>query len=252
MEKYLNKKCIIMIMMLFSLSVYSQNQEFKSEGITYRVLTDKTAAVTFFSNDADPRIPNGGDNDDATFDSKRRRASSSPSPYSVTIPEQVSYNGTPLTVVSIDPSAFESCSHLSSLTLPATLISIGDNAFSGCTSLTSITCPVKTPISIPANVFTGVTQSNCTLTVYASSQNKYKSASVWQDFRFATMPDPYTLGDVNRDGKVSISDLHCLVAILNGSNTSSLNLSLDAADLNTNGQVSFDDLPLLLHIILTK
>ncbi|MBQ9744881.1 MAG: leucine-rich repeat domain-containing protein [Clostridia bacterium] len=49
------------------------------------------------------------------------------------------YNGAP--VVGISYGAFESCAHLTSITLPDTLVTIGEKAFKGCSGITSITIP---------------------------------------------------------------------------------------------------------------
>ena len=59
----------------------------------------------------------------------------------VIIPSTVSYKSKTLTVTSIDFSAFEDCSGLTSVTIPNSVTSIGSSAFRGCTSLTSITIP---------------------------------------------------------------------------------------------------------------
>ncbi len=59
----------------------------------------------------------------------------------VIIPEKVEYNGEEYAVVSIDESAFYSCSELQSVTIPNSVKSIGESAFAWCTDLTTITIP---------------------------------------------------------------------------------------------------------------
>ena len=73
---------------------------------------------------------------------------SSSSPYndgvmftSVTIPQNVTYNGTSYSVTSIGEYAFDYCSSLTSVTIPNSVTSIGHYAFDRCSSLTSITIP---------------------------------------------------------------------------------------------------------------
>lgn len=60
----------------------------------------------------------------------------------VTIPETVEYNGKVYTVTSIEPKAFNNCTHLSAVSIPNSVITIGDEAFSNCySSLKSIIIP---------------------------------------------------------------------------------------------------------------
>ena len=59
----------------------------------------------------------------------------------VTIPEQVTYEGVTYTVTAIKIAAFESCHSLTSVTLPSTLKVIGERAFSDCYNLESIDLP---------------------------------------------------------------------------------------------------------------
>ena len=60
---------------------------------------------------------------------------------SVTIPQNVTYNGTNYSVTSIGNRAFYDCSSLTSITIPNSVTSIGEYAFYDCYSLTSITIP---------------------------------------------------------------------------------------------------------------
>lgn len=79
----------------------------------------------------------------------------------------------PLTVTTIDNSAFSSCQGLTSVTIPSTVTNLGDYAFSGCKGLSSVTLPTSvanfgflafsdctglTSVIIPSGV-TGIGQS---------------------------------------------------------------------------------------------
>ena len=59
----------------------------------------------------------------------------------VTIPSEVTRNGTSYSVTSIGNEAFEYCASLTSVTIPESVTSIGQYAFYGCSSLTSVTIP---------------------------------------------------------------------------------------------------------------
>ncbi len=59
----------------------------------------------------------------------------------VVIPESIITEGTTYSVTSIDGSAFEYCSELTSVTIPNSVKYIGSYAFYDCTGLTSVTIP---------------------------------------------------------------------------------------------------------------
>ncbi|MDL2228579.1 leucine-rich repeat protein, partial [Odoribacter sp. OttesenSCG-928-L07] len=88
-------------------------------------------------------------------------------------------------LTSIGNSAFRFCSALPSITLPYSLTSIGNNAFEDCTALTEITNLRPTPITINANVFSGVSITACSLKVPLASVSLYQGAAVWQNFNIA-------------------------------------------------------------------
>ena len=55
------------------------------------------------------------------------------------IPASVTYDNITYSVTSIDSSAFEGCTGLTTVTIPDSVTSIGNQAFLGCTGLTSVT-----------------------------------------------------------------------------------------------------------------
>ena len=71
---------------------------------------------------------------------------------SVTIPSQVTHNGTTYSVTSIGAYAFDYCTGLTSVTIPNSVTNIGNYAFRGCTGLTTVTIP-KSVTSIGESTF---------------------------------------------------------------------------------------------------
>lgn len=74
--------------------------------------------------------------------------------YSITIPEEVTYDGVSYNVTSIGEDAFYGCSYLTAVTIPNSVTIIGDWAFGKCISLTSLTIS-NSVTSIGARVFLG-------------------------------------------------------------------------------------------------
>ena len=90
----------------------------------------------------------------------------------------------PNSVTSINEGAFSYCTSLTSITIPNSVTYIDLLAFYNCISLTSLVCNIANPLSINPNVFNGVNQSACSLTVPAGSLAAYQAAAVWQNFNF--------------------------------------------------------------------
>ena len=111
-------------------------EDFQVNGIYYKILKDKTNEV------------------EVTFRGLYSASYTNEYSGSVTIPENVTYNGTTYSVTSIGYSAFADCSGLTSVTIPNSVTSIGNNAFYGCSALTSITIP-NSVTSIGDGAFAG-------------------------------------------------------------------------------------------------
>ena len=72
----------------------------------------------------------------------------------VTIPTEVTYEGTTYSVTSIGIDAFLDCSGLTSVVIPNSVTSIGNHAFNSCSGLTSVVIP-NFVTSIGDNAFWG-------------------------------------------------------------------------------------------------
>ena len=140
-------KTLLAVVCLLS-SIGASAYDFMADGICYNItsLTDKTCSVTKHKD---------------SYEGYKGH---------ITIPANVIYENTTLTVTSIYNYAFDICSGLTGVTIPNTVTSIGKSAFFGCTGLTSITIP-NSVTSIGESAFfgcaglTSVTISNSMKTI---------------------------------------------------------------------------------------
>ena len=142
-------------------------------------------------------------------------------------------------VKSIEENTFLYCTVLTSVTIPNSVKSIGESAFSH-TALTSVTIPnsvntidrwafsssealtsmivewEKLPESISPYMFSE--SENATLYVPFGTKAIYEAAKPWKEFKeIAEYRVIYkNTGDLNNDGKVTISDVTKLVNIILG------------------------------------
>ncbi len=80
-----------------------------------------------------------------------------------------------------------------------------------------------------------------------------KTGHLPQIYRKVEQATPSVVGDVNRDGQVSIADVTALVNIILGKDsTVPYQYDHDAADVNTDGNISIADVTALVNIILGK
>ena len=103
----------------------------------------------------------------------------------------------PQGVTMIGMYAFADCIGLSNITIPQNLVSIENGAFSYCSGITSVTNYAMLPQNINRQVFGGLTLSNITLHVPASSLELYREAPVWEEFYtegFSTSMDKVSSG----------------------------------------------------------
>ena len=113
------KRAFVAIVMMVCAVYVAQAHDFEVDGIYYNITSeaDKTVEVTYKGESYSTIIEYSGD---------------------IVVPENVSYNDTLYSVVSIGGHAFYNCGGLTSITIPNSVTSIGKYAFSNCTGLTSV------------------------------------------------------------------------------------------------------------------
>lgn len=106
-------------------------------------------------------------------------------------------------VEEIETAGFNFCTSLKTVTLPTTLKKIGVYGFNGCSGLTDIYAyPAGGSVTLGANAWINMTQSDCNLHVYPEDFDYYSTADQWKEFNVIgdlgqTFTDVYILGQVN-------------------------------------------------------
>ena len=97
-----------------------------------------------------------------------------------------------------------------------------------------------------------VVGSDGTLTIGASKSEKRNDGDwmVADNFRLIYLGSNLLIGDVNRDGSVTIADVTALVNIILGKDSDAYDT--DAADVNGDGSITIADVTALVNIILGK
>lgn len=121
----------------------------------------------------------------------------------VTIPQGISH---------IKTGAFTSCYLLNEVTISDTVTTIDDYAFSGCRKLKSVSIPsTVTNIGKEAFGYTVATDSTPSskidgFVIYGYKNTEAEKYAMENGFEFIELAPPYVLGDVDRDGELSILD----------------------------------------------
>ena len=170
-------------------------------------------------------------------------------------------------VTSIGDYAFFDCTSLSSIEIPDSVTEIGNSAFYHCTGLSSITIPVDVR-EIGSQAFldctglvyiripNGVTSigwkafDKCDkLTIYGYSGSYVQTYANSNNIPFVEITN--NLGDVNLDGRITISDVTLIQKYLTG--YASLNSEqLKLADYNEDGMITISDATLIQKSIAKK
>ena len=89
----------------------------------------------------------------------------------------------PSTVTQIQSHAFFGCEKLEAVILPAGLEEIQGDAFTNCRSLCYVQCLNPVPPVIADNSFNGVEKNECALVVPEGSEEAYRTAEGWKEFK---------------------------------------------------------------------
>ena len=119
MKHFISYFCTLAIALSMALQASASEPYFDSDGISYAVLSidDRTVAVTAYTGDSE----------------------------ALSIPQQVTYEGTTYTVTIIGSLAFSHCAGLTSVTIPNSVTEIGQWAFYSCYNLTDIIVDPENP-----------------------------------------------------------------------------------------------------------
>lgn len=142
---------------------------------------------------------------------------------------------------------FWDTNHLTSVVIPYSIVKIGAYAFNGCSYVQTIKVQCVEPPIVGTGAFNGINKSTCKLFVSKGSKQAYLAAEQWKDFANIIEEDFLIKGDVNRDQRVSVSDISALISYLQKP-TSTINKN--TADANGDGVINTDDVEVIKTLLL--
>ena len=160
------------------------------------------------------------------------------------------YTSIPVDITAIAPQALQGFSGLKDVIIPESVREIGGSAFAFCMGLKTVTSLIKEPFAIQESVFNDYYGSTtiynqATLYVPKGTRSAYAKTDGWKKFskivEIGSVPS--VKGDVNKDGKVDISDATMVIDLIGKA------YSADA-DVNRDMKVSESDVRLIIKIIL--
>ena len=136
---------------------------------------------------------------------------------------------------------------MDTMRLPSTLTYLGDRAMAGMIGMQVLKTGAESVPALGKEVWAGVDQPSIPLIApNPSSEMLYKQADQWMNFFFQGSLD-FILGDVDRDGEVSISDVTVLIDYLLSGN---VDIDMNAADVDADGELSISDVAALIDMLL--
>ena len=154
----------------------------------------------------------------------------------------------PEDVEAIAANAFYGCTGLTALTIPASVTSIGSYAFRNCSNLTEVHVKNETPVKLATYTFTA--RRNAKLYVPEGCSDAYKDSDYWKDFMEIVEEMEIIKGDLNGDGKISITDVVAIINVIAGNTTDPKKVA--AADVNGDGKVSITDCVAAINLMATQ
>ena len=149
-------------------------------------------------------------------------------------------------VTKIGNWAFSGCSSLGYFEFGSHMATIGKEAFSDCTVLTMIVNNTETPPVCGVQALDDINKWNCTLKIPYGTLEDYQSADQWKDFFFVEeVLYECTLGDVDDNGKISVTDaVRITNYIIGRQNYKFLKI---AADVDENRKITVNDYVILIN-----
>lgn len=139
---------------------------------------------------------------------------------------------------------------IDTMRLPASLTYLGDYAMAGMIGMSTLKTDAAEVPALGLEVWAGVDQPSVPLfTPSNESTRLYKAADQWMNFFFQPEEQDYTLGDVNNDGAVNISDVTTLIDYLLGADPT-LEINWNAANVNGDEEVNISDVTALIDMLL--
>ena len=92
-------------------------------------------------------------------------------------------------LTTIEERVFNGCSQLKNVTIPNSVTTIGNGAFAQCKALKNVNVFWDTPITIPADAFSGIELNKVKLYVPAGKKGAYQAADVWKGFDVQEIPE---------------------------------------------------------------
>ncbi len=146
-------------------------------------------------------------------------------------------------ISSIPAQTFYNCDSLATFDIPSRITSIESFAFANCDTLGTVTI-MSNVTSIATNAF-----KNSPNVVIRCYRNSYAHQYAVDNNINYELIDPYELGDVNRDGEISIADATLIQKYLVG-NSELDNEQLALADTNKDGNVDISDATLIQKFLV--
>lgn len=153
----------------------------------------------------------------------------------------------PESVTSIGSYAFRNCTSLAEIVIPESVETIAIAAFKECSSLRKVVVESETPATADATSFKGLPSDAVLYVPSMGAVDVYEAATGWNVF--TTILPPFSLGDINCDGEVNVTDVVKLYSYILGHTT---DIEESVVDLNGDGEVNVSDIVKLYSIILSS